>query len=31
MRLDDLAKRHKSALHYRSDAAEVGWILADCG
>jgi hypothetical protein len=31
MRLDDLAKRHKSALHYHSDAAEVGRILAGCG
>ena len=31
MRLDDLAKRHKSALHYHSDTAEVGWILVGCG
>jgi hypothetical protein len=31
MRLDDLAKRHESALHYHSDAAEVDRILAGCG
>jgi hypothetical protein len=31
MCLDDLAKRHKGGLRYHSDAAEVSWILADCG